>query len=75
MPKISKLSLSEAVCFASYYPAKAIGTDSMYGSISPGKIADIIIVDASKNIPSVVLTFINGKITQQLYYQLPTKIH
>ena len=48
IPKISELSLSEAVRFASYYPAKAIGVDNMYGSISPGKIADLIIIDASK---------------------------
>lgn len=75
IPKISELSLSEAVCFASYYPAKAIGIDSMYGSISPGKIADIIIIDASKNTPCVVLAFINGKITQQLCYEHHAKIH
>lgn len=75
IPKISELSLSEAVRFASYYPAKAIGIDSMYGSISPGKIADLIIIDASKKIPCVILTFINGKITQQLYYEHHSKIH
>ena len=68
IPKVTELSLFEAVSFASYYPAKATGIESMRGTISLVKIAYIIIVDASRDVPFVVMTFISGKIKHQFCY-------
>ncbi|MBQ3128166.1 MAG: alpha-D-ribose 1-methylphosphonate 5-triphosphate diphosphatase [Candidatus Gastranaerophilales bacterium] len=55
-------TLPEAVKLATINPAKAIGIDEKYGSISEGKIADIIIVNNDDEIPKVRATFIKGKL-------------
>lgn len=68
LPKITKLTLPEAVSFATYYPAQAVGIDNRYGSIKPGKNADIIVVNNNGSVPTVVLTFVDGVNRLQLYY-------
>ena len=37
------ISEEEAIRAATYNPAKAIGAESLVGSIAPGKVADFII--------------------------------
>lgn len=55
-------SLPEAVKFVTINPARAIGIDKKYGSISEGKVADIIIVNYDDVIPTVRATFVKGKL-------------
>lgn len=68
LPNVSQITLPEAISFATYNPAQAVGLDNNYGSIAPGKIADIIVVDAKKAVPKVLMAFIDGKKKYQVYY-------
>ena len=61
LPRITQVTLPEAVSFATYYPAKAVHLDHLYGSIAPDKNADILIVDLKSEIPKVVIAFVDGK--------------
>lgn len=69
IPKISSISLVEAVKFATYYPACAVKIDNEYGSIAPGKKADLIIVNLNRGIPLVTSTFVDGINRLQLNYE------
>ena len=51
-------SMEEAVKMASLNPARDLGVDGMYGSILPGKRANLVLVDGEMNVLSV---FIEGK--------------
>lgn len=42
-----------AIASATINPAKAIGIDSLYGSIEPGKFADLLVVDEKLNLVNV----------------------
>jgi N-acetylglucosamine-6-phosphate deacetylase len=53
------VSIPDAIKMASLNPAKVTGIDKFTGSIEPGKVADIIVVD---NEMRVYLTFVKGKI-------------
>ena len=68
LPQISQITLPEAVSFATYYPAQAVGLDNNYGSITTGKNADIIVVDAKSTVPKVLIAFVDGEKKYQLYY-------
>lgn len=68
LPKVTDLSLPETVRFATYYPAQAVNIDRQYGSIAPGKNADIIVVDDRGVVPKVVLAFVDGKQKLNLFY-------
>lgn len=68
LPQITQLSLPEAVSFATYYPAQAVCIDHAYGSIEPGKKADIIVVDTKGSLPKVTVAFVDGVKRFQLYY-------
>ncbi|OZB92427.1 alpha-D-ribose 1-methylphosphonate 5-triphosphate diphosphatase [Paenibacillus sp. XY044] len=58
------MSLSEAVSFASLFPARALGWEDRLGSIETGKEADLILVDRSTGKhPSVVGAMVNGEWT------------
>ena len=69
LPQISQITLSEAVSFATYYPAQAVCLDHIYGSIEPGKNADIIVVDAKSTVPKVLIAFVDGEKKYQLCYE------
>lgn len=68
LPQISQITLPEAISFATYYPAQAVGLDNNYGSIAPGMNADIIVVDAKSTVPKVLMAFVDGEKKYQLYY-------
>lgn len=68
LPKVTQLSLPEAVRYATYYPAKAVNIDNQYGSISPGKKADIIVVEDRGSVPKVVLAVVDGQQKHKLFY-------
>lgn len=52
------IPIYEAVNMVSLYPARVVGEDDKIGSITEGKLADIVIADDELEIKSV---FINGK--------------
>lgn len=54
------LSLPEAYKFVSLNPAALTGADSGLGSISKGKIADLILVELQEGYPIVRQTWVNG---------------
>ncbi|OOF25391.1 N-acetylglucosamine-6-phosphate deacetylase [Salinivibrio proteolyticus] len=54
------IALDEALRMATLYPARAIGVDQLYGSIRPGKIANLAIFDRTLNIRATV---VNGQYT------------
>ncbi len=49
------IPLEQAVKCAAVNPAKAIGIYDSYGSISPGKVANIVLLDQNLNIKSIIL--------------------
>ena len=53
------ISPEQAICAATETPAKAIGVDSELGSIEPGKLADMLLLDRQFNLIS---TIINGEV-------------
>lgn len=68
LPKITQITLPEAVSFATYYPAQAVHLEDVYGSIAPGKNADIIVVDISGTVPKATVVFVDGAKKHQLHY-------
>jgi alpha-D-ribose 1-methylphosphonate 5-triphosphate diphosphatase len=50
-------------------PAKAMRTDGEYGSIEPGKKADLLIVDILDAYPVVTHTFVNGVAASRVEYR------
>ena len=55
------LSLHQAVNMASINPATAVGISGQTGSLEENKIADIIVVDLSHEVPKIVKTFVAGR--------------
>ena len=53
------IPLLDAVCMASFTPAKIINKENLIGSIAPGKKADFCILDSNLN---VVKTIVGGKV-------------
>jgi len=61
LSKHDVLPLHEAVKMATLNPAKAVGIEGKIGSIEEGKMADLVLVDLSYEIPRVISTFVSGK--------------
>lgn len=55
-----KISLSDAVNMASLNPARAMGIDNRFGSIEPGKVADLVFVKSIEGYPWLQRTVVNG---------------
>ncbi|OCF92859.1 N-acetylglucosamine-6-phosphate deacetylase [Gilliamella sp. wkB7] len=53
------IALDEALRMATLYPAKAIGVDKTLGSVSEGKIANLVIFDRNF---TIIKTVVNGEI-------------
>ncbi len=53
--------LHEAVNMASLNPAEALGISDRTGSVEEGKAADLVLVNASGEVPLVMKTFVSGK--------------
>lgn len=49
------IPLESAVACATINPAKAIGIDKDYGSITPGKIANLVLLDKDLNIRDIII--------------------
>jgi alpha-D-ribose 1-methylphosphonate 5-triphosphate diphosphatase len=54
------LSLPAAVAFVSHHPARAVGLDHQIGSIQPGHVADLIVVQRMPD-PVVQQVFVGGR--------------
>lgn len=65
--KISEegLPLSHAANMASLNPARALGIDDETGSITPGKTADLIVVEVIDGYPFVRQTWVNGTVVYE----------
>jgi alpha-D-ribose 1-methylphosphonate 5-triphosphate diphosphatase len=50
-------------------PAKAMGTDKEYGSIEPGKKADLLIVDILDGYPVITHSFVDGVAASRIEYR------
>ncbi len=55
------LTLPEAVRMVSLNPARAVGLEREFGSIEPGKRADLILVAENGGVPSVVSVWVDGR--------------
>jgi alpha-D-ribose 1-methylphosphonate 5-triphosphate diphosphatase len=58
-------SLAEVSKLFSLNPAKAVGLDTLAGSIEPGKAADLILVDDRRDRPRVIATLVEGRVVYQ----------
>lgn len=59
---MADINLETAIVSASTNPAKAIGIDLLYGSIEPGKYADLLIIDKNLDLLNVIK---NGQIIER----------
>ena len=50
-------------------PAKAMRIDKDYGSLEPGKKADLLIVDILDGYPVVTHVFVDGNATSRIEYR------
>lgn len=55
------LDLPAAVRMITLNAAREIGSDTVTGSIEPGKAADLVLVDDRAKVPRVVRTFVAGR--------------
>lgn len=62
----ANIPFEQAWLHGSYYPAKALGLDHCLGSISPGKQANIVLLNSENHL---IATLVNGKI---VYQSIPT---
>lgn len=69
LPQISQITLPEAVCFATRNPAQAVHLSNGYGSITPGKKADLIVVDTNGPVPKVITSIIDGIKKYEVSYE------
>lgn len=60
--RVAKIPLASAVKCATVNPAKSIGMFDRYGSIAPGKSADVVLLDADLNVQRV---FLRGRMLNQ----------
>jgi len=65
--KFTHLSLGEAVQTASLNPARALGLERDFGSLEPGKWADVVLMDRNFN---VELTMAGGEIVHVRHHRL-----
>ena len=63
------IPLPQMVRKATLTPAKAMRTDKDYGSIEPGKKADLLIVDMLDGCPVITHVFVDGNATSRIEYR------
>ncbi|MDF2714412.1 MAG: alpha-D-ribose 1-methylphosphonate 5-triphosphate diphosphatase, partial [Paenibacillus sp.] len=63
------MGLPEAVNLVSLGPAKALGIDRDYGSIAPGKAADLLLVRAEEGRPVIETVLVGGHPVCRMAYR------
>lgn len=61
LAKEGVVTLPQAVNIASLNPAKAVNQDHLIGSVTEGKLADLVVVKLTDDLPQVLSTIVNGK--------------
>jgi alpha-D-ribose 1-methylphosphonate 5-triphosphate diphosphatase len=61
LARTQAMGLPEAVARFSLKPAEAAGIDGVTGSLTEGKRADMVLVDATAPVPRVIGTFVAGR--------------
>ena len=61
--------LPQMVNRATLNPAKAMRTEKDYGSVEPGKKADLLIVDVLDDYPVITHVFVDGRTTYRVEYR------
>ena len=69
MHKKYDIPLPQMVNKVTLNPAKAIGTNKDYGSIEPGKRADLLIVETLDGYPVITHVFVDGNPTSRIEYR------
>lgn len=69
MHDVHGVPLNEMVNMATLNPAIAMNIEDHYGSIEPGKKADLLIIDVLDGYPVITHVLVDGKITAQVEYR------
>jgi alpha-D-ribose 1-methylphosphonate 5-triphosphate diphosphatase len=64
-----KLPLWDAFNLITLNPAQALGTDDEYGSVEPGKKADLLAIQVFEGRPFITKVFIDGDLVSELNYR------
>ncbi|MBN1850662.1 MAG: alpha-D-ribose 1-methylphosphonate 5-triphosphate diphosphatase [Deltaproteobacteria bacterium] len=59
--RVMGIPLHEAVNMVTLNPAKAVGEENICGAIQEGLMADLVLVDASSEVPRIIKTFVHGR--------------
>ncbi len=63
------ISLPEMINKASLNPANAVGLGDLYGSIEPGKKADLLIIELNNGYPIITHVLVDGRTTSRVEYR------
>lgn len=63
------IPLSDMVNKASLNPARAVGLGDLYGSIEPGKKADLLIIELLDGYPVITHVLVDGRTTSRVEYR------
>lgn len=69
MYKEKGMALNEMFNLATINPAKAVGIDHMFGSIAPGKKADLLVIEEYSDIPIIKIAMVDGHIVFRTSYR------
>lgn len=64
------LPLHSAVSLVSANPARAMGIGDLYGSIAPGKKADLLVIDVLDGYPAITAVLIDGRWVSRIEYRV-----
>jgi alpha-D-ribose 1-methylphosphonate 5-triphosphate diphosphatase len=64
------LPLHQAFNLVTANPARAVGIDARYGSIAPGRAADLLVIDTLDGYPVITQVIIGGKCASRLEYRV-----
>ena len=63
------IPLPEMVSKATLNPARAMGLEADYGSVEPGKKADLLVIDILDGYPVITHVLVDGRTTSRVEYR------